>query len=238
MTNELSARLASAHIALSNGDVAKAQADLEWARAALGQGEAVAWVRWHPKHGYAWGTIHPNDDGIINGEWRSVPLYTHAPQPVVPEGLIDRIKAAEQRIADGHAPRRIPADPTDVDLVLAEVRMFLTGHPQPFWIAAAPTPEAQPQGANPGSSTPTSEGQTSEAGQGVDTQAAERAYGYLWHANHPEDIPPGTPHFTPDRSCIEARKELRDLLTREQRGRGINWVRQMLLATHTQEGRG
>jgi hypothetical protein len=56
--------------------------------------------------------------------------------------LIDRIKAAEQRIQDGHAPRRIPADPTDVDLVLAEVRYLLEGKQPPFWIAATP-PAAQ-----------------------------------------------------------------------------------------------
>ena len=69
---------------------------------------------------------------------RSAPV-----QPVAwPAGLIDRIKAAEQRIQDGHAPRRIPADPTDVDLVLAEVRYLLEGKQPPFWIKT--TPPAQP----------------------------------------------------------------------------------------------
>lgn len=56
-------------------------------------------------------------------------------EPVAwPAGLIERIKAAEQRIQDGHAPRRIPADPTDVDLVLAEVRCLLEGKQPPLWI--------------------------------------------------------------------------------------------------------
>jgi len=65
---------------------------------------------------------------------RSAPV-----QPVAwPAGLIDRIKAAEQRIQDGHAPRRIPADPTDVDLVLAEVRYLLEGKQPPFWIKTTP----------------------------------------------------------------------------------------------------
>jgi hypothetical protein len=60
-------------------------------------------------------------------------------EPVAwPDGLIDRIKAAEQRIEDGHAPRRIPADPTDVDLVLAEVRYLLEGKQPPFWIDTTP----------------------------------------------------------------------------------------------------
>jgi len=60
-------------------------------------------------------------------------------EPVAwPAGLIDRIKAAEQRIQDGHSPRRIPADPTDVDLVLAEVRSLLEGEQPPFWIKTTP----------------------------------------------------------------------------------------------------
>ncbi len=63
-----------------------------------------------------------------------------SPPASVPDGLIDRIKAAEQRIHDNHAPRRIPADPTDVDLVLAEVRMFLETGERPFWITPT-TPE-------------------------------------------------------------------------------------------------
>ena len=60
-------------------------------------------------------------------------------EPVAwPAGLIERIKSAEQRIQDGHAPRRIPADPTDVDLVLAEVRYLLEGKQPPFWVATSP----------------------------------------------------------------------------------------------------
>jgi hypothetical protein len=62
-----------------------------------------------------------------------------APKPPQwPAGLLDRIKAAEQRIADNHAPRRIPADPHgDVDLVLAEVRYLIEGCWPPFWIKDA-----------------------------------------------------------------------------------------------------
>ena len=54
-----------------------------------------------------------------------------------PAGLLDRVKAAEQRIRDNHAPRRIPADPTDVDLVLAEVRALIEQREPPFWLARA-----------------------------------------------------------------------------------------------------
>lgn len=62
------------------------------------------------------------------------------------------------------------------------------------------------------------------------SDALARAYGYLWHVNHPEDIPAGHPYMSADRAAVEARKELRDMLTHEQRGEGINWVRQKLLA--------
>lgn len=59
----------------------------------------------------------------------------------IPEGLEDRIEAAIKRIVDGHATRRIPADPTDVDLVLAEVLALIRGSWPPFWIK--PQPEQQ-----------------------------------------------------------------------------------------------
>lgn len=71
-----------------------------------------------------------------------------------PDGLIDRIKAAEQRIDDGHAPRRIPADPTDVDLVLAEVRLFLEGKAPPFWVPAQHTTAPDLQGLRDALLTP------------------------------------------------------------------------------------
>lgn len=61
------------------------------------------------------------------------------------------------------------------------------------------------------------------------SDALARAYGYLWHVNHPEDIPTGHPYMSADRAAVEARKELRDMLTHEQRGEGINCVRQKLL---------
>ena len=53
-----------------------------------------------------------------------------------PAGIIDRINAAIQRVVDGHAPRRIPADPTDVDLVLAECLGYFEGRWPPFWLTA------------------------------------------------------------------------------------------------------
>lgn len=62
------------------------------------------------------------------------------------------------------------------------------------------------------------------------SNAMSRAYGYLWHVNHPEDIPTGHPFMSADRAAVEARKELRDMLTHEQRGEGINCVRKKLLA--------
>ena len=50
-------------------------------------------------------------------------------------------------------------------------------------------------------------------------EAVQTAYGYLWCANNE----PGTPHrYSSEKAAYEARKVLRDLLTNEQRGAGIN----------------
>lgn len=49
--------------------------------------------------------------------------------------------------------------------------------------------------------------------------AIAKAYGYLWCVN----CEPGTPRqYPPERAAYAARKELRDLLTKEQRGAAIN----------------
>jgi hypothetical protein len=53
------------------------QRTVQFSTDARGGGEAVAYVRWHPLHGYAWGTVHMKDAEVVNGDWRSVPLYTH-----------------------------------------------------------------------------------------------------------------------------------------------------------------
>lgn len=88
-------------------------------------------------------------------------------EPVAwPAGLIERIKAAEQRIQYGHAPRRIPADPTDVDLVLAEVRYLLEGKQPPFWVNTPPPAQRKPL--------------THE--QRVDLLAKFEAHKHEWHA--------------------------------------------------------
>lgn len=51
------------------------------------------------------------------------------------------------------------------------------------------------------------------------TAAIARAYGYLWCVN----CEPGTPRqYSPEKAAYAARKELRDLLTKEQRGAAIN----------------
>lgn len=60
-------------------------------------------------------------------------MLTHGPP-----GLLERVKAAGQRIHDGHASMRVPADPTDPDLVLAEVAALIEGRKPPFWLRPAP----------------------------------------------------------------------------------------------------
>ncbi|MFY2659259.1 hypothetical protein ACOTJ6_13015 [Achromobacter xylosoxidans] len=58
--------------------------------------------------------------------------------PAWPSGLLDRVKAAEKRIRDGHGLMRVPADPTDPDLVLAEIAALIEGRKPPFWLRPAP----------------------------------------------------------------------------------------------------
>ena len=58
--------------------------------------------------------------------------------------------------------------------------------------------------------------------------AIARAYGYLWHSNNPDEVPGDCLILLPARAAYEARKELRDLMTHEQRGDGINTVREIL----------
>ncbi len=59
--------------------------------------------------------------------------------------------------------------------------------------------------------------------------AIATAYGYLWHVNNE----PGTPNqYRPERAAYEARKVLRELLTHEQRGNGINRVRAEIMAAN------
>ncbi len=63
-----------------------------------------------------------------------------------PVGIIDRLEAALKRIENGHSIRRIPADPTDPDLVLAECKAYFQGRPAPFWVpkdATQPSPAYQ-----------------------------------------------------------------------------------------------
>jgi hypothetical protein len=49
--------------------------------------------------------------------------------------------------------------------------------------------------------------------------AVATAYGFLWCVNNE----PGTPkQYPPERAAYEARKVLRELLTKEQRGQAIN----------------
>lgn len=64
-----------------------------------------------------------------------------------PPGILDRIAAAMKRIDDGDCPRRIPADPTDVDLVLAELRDYITGKKPPFWLDAIRAGAKEPSDA-------------------------------------------------------------------------------------------
>jgi hypothetical protein len=57
--------------------------------------------------------------------------------------------------------------------------------------------------------------------------AIKTAYGYLWHVNAAKDAPAecNVLSITPEEAAYKARKVLRNLLTHEQIGEGINEVR-------------
>ena len=70
----------------------------------------------------------------------------------------------------------------------------------------------------------------------VETKSLATAYGHLWHVNAGADAPAGIGVIstTPERAAYAARKLLREALTSEQRGIGINASWALLAAS--QEG--
>jgi hypothetical protein len=68
-----------------------------------------------------------------------------------------------------------------------------------------------------------------EAGKAVPLEwkkAVQEAYGWLWHVNNEPTAP--VPMWSPEQAAYEARKNLRDLLTKDERGEAINAVSGML----------
>ena len=59
-------------------------------------------------------------------------------------------------------------------------------------------------------------------------QAVALAYGHLWHVNNEPMAP--IPLRSSETAAYEARKQLRDLLTHEERGLAINQVQALLAA--------
>lgn len=72
---------------------------------------------------------------------------------------------------------------------------------------------------------------------GAVTDKIATAYGIMWHVNAGMDAPAEVSPLavTPERGAYEARKVLRDLLTHEQRGAGINAAR-AILAERAEKG--
>lgn len=70
----------------------------------------------------------------------------------------------------------------------------------------------------------------------INRDALALAYGYLWHVNNSRpgyDAPTDNhrPQFSPERAAMEARKVMRDMLTRDERGVGINKAMDMLASS-------
>lgn len=57
-------------------------------------------------------------------------------------------------------------------------------------------------------------------------KAVMEAYGHLWHVNNEPAAP--IPMRSPEKAAYEARKCLRELLTKEERGEAINAVGQLI----------
>ena len=78
-----------------------------------------------------------------------------------------------------------------------------------------------------------------QAAQAVPVDAVALAYGILWHANNMRpgyDAPAGHERLTPEKAAYKARHVLRDLLTRDQLGDGINRASDMLAARQREGG--
>lgn len=127
-----------------------------------------------------------------------------AQTPAVPEGwklvpvepTLEMLDSADDAIRD--FPRPVSRYETPLAPKIAYYKAML---------AAAPTP--------PASAAPAADGDALR-------EAVKTAYGYLWHVNNE----PGTPNqYAPERAAYEARKVLREHLTKDERGEGINVVR-------------
>jgi len=108
--------------------------------------------------------------------------------------------------------RLVPDTPTPewVEAAALGVRIGTIAHTIADVLAAAPTP--------PASAAPAAAGDALR-------EAVKTAYGYLWHVNNE----PGTPNqYAPERAAYEARKVLREHLTKDERGEGINAARAAL----------
>lgn len=93
--------------------------------------------------------------------------------------------------------------------VVTAVRAALSAAPAPQPAGGEPQPAAQ-------QSKPLLEWQ----------KAVMEAYGHLWHVNNEPAAP--IPMRSPEKAAYEARKCLRELLTKEERGEAINAVGQLI----------
>lgn len=145
-------------------------------------------------------------------------LLGKLPNPTEALALLDEVEL--ERVAVPAGWRLVPAKCTGqmadagagVDRRLS---VFKAADIYRAMLDAAPQPASQPQ----------------EAAQMV-PDAVALAYGLLWHVNAGMDAPAivRRPSLTPEKAACEARKVLRSLMTKEQRGDGINAAYAMLTA--------
>jgi hypothetical protein len=76
-----------------------------------------------------------------DAKWSDASPPVAAPQAQAvawPSGLWRRVREAANRISGNYSPRRIPAEPGDVDLVLAEIQLLLEGREPPSCLDKLP----------------------------------------------------------------------------------------------------
>lgn len=191
------------------------------------RGEAVAWGVAGKDDGFIWTVAESKQQAERNAEQTGddvIPLYAHPP------AVDARVAELEARISDLELEAQLETCIREkLSEILTRTANVLKGEPDELtvhsWhdlaeIAGRRIAALDQQLA------------ASREREGRMRERFALAYGLLWHVNAGMDAPADVrqPSLTPEKAAYEARKVLRDLMTKDQRGDGINAARVMLTA--------
>ena len=225
---------------------------LELERQALVDGEAVAWLTRAKGSDGEFGCVLDKwsaDNLRERGHTEVIPLYTH---PLPAAGGVDPAAAYD-------AGFRRASDWARRDDLLHDMESTAYVRDREYDFAMMGHPATSPKPAEGGAADATlldeikafcaTASHTQDAACALLVRAANAlthpapardvaegialAYGLLWHVNAGMDAPGIVPSMTPEKAAHEARKALRDLMTKEQRGDGINAARDSMKALAT-----